>query len=103
MAYKLIISSEADDQLDNIIFYIVNKLKNPEAAGEILDEIFDLYKTIEKFPESFPMCSDPYLAKKGYRKCILAHHDYVILYLMDEMHIKISGIFHARENYIKKL
>ncbi len=103
MGYKLIVSAEANNQLDNIIFYIVNKLKNSKAASEILDEIFDLYETIEKFPESFPMCDDPYLAKKEYRKCILAHYDYVILYLICDDCIKISGIFHARENYIKKL
>lgn len=103
MNYKLIVSAEANNQLDNIIFYIMNKQKNPEAASEILDDILNSYEIIEKFPESFPICSDPYLAKKEYRKCILAHHDYVILYLINEDCVKISGIFHARENYMKKL
>ncbi|MBQ6518153.1 MAG: type II toxin-antitoxin system RelE/ParE family toxin [Anaerolineaceae bacterium] len=103
MAYKLIVSDKADGQLDSILSYVTNKLKNPEAAGEILDEILDVYEMLVVFPESFALCNDPILAEKGYRKCLLSHHEYVILYLVCEEYIRISGIFHARENYLKKL
>ena len=103
MGYKLIISDEAKRQLDNIISYIVSRLNNPDAAVSILDSLDQAYSDIETFPEAWALCSDFYLVDKGYRKYILANHDYVILYCISGEFIKISGIFHSRENYCKKL
>lgn len=103
MAYKLVVSSEYDKQLDEIIGYVAIQLSNISAAEAILDDIEALYRYLQEVPESPALCGDPYLASKGYRKAILKHHDYVIMYRVVDESVYISGIFHMKENYYTKL
>ena len=103
MGYKLIISVEAKKHLDNIISYIVFRLKNPEAALLLLDSVNKAYSDIETFPEAWALCNDSFLSDKGYRKYVLPNHNYVILYRVSGEFVKISGIFHVREDYSKTL
>ena len=103
MAYKLIVSINANENIENIIDYVARRLSNPEAVKAILDDIETAYDKLEKAAEIYSYSSDLYLARKGYRKLLLDKHNYVILYQVvgDEVHI--GGIFHTRENHIKKL
>ena len=39
MTYKLLITQDANNDIDEIVSYIVNKLKNPVAARNLLSEI----------------------------------------------------------------
>ena len=103
MGYKLIISDEAKRELDNIISYVVSRLYNPDAAVSILDSINQAYQDIESFPEAWSVCNDVYLADKGYRKYLLADHNYVIIYRISGEFLRISVFFRVRENYSKKL
>ncbi len=103
MAYKLIVSVSANENIGNIIEYVVRRLSNPEAAKAILDDIDAAYDRLEEAAEMYPYCNDLYLARKGYRKLPLNKHDYVILYQVVGNEVHIGGIFHTRENYGKKL
>ena len=49
MKYKLIITEKAEELLDNII----NKLKNPQVAGNILTEIEHVYTNLVCNPGIF--------------------------------------------------
>ena len=103
MAYRLIVSRSANENIDSIIQYVAVKLLNPQAARAILNDISTAYDKLEEKAEMYPYCNDLYLAHKGYRKLPLDKHDYVILYQLIENEIRIGGIFRTRENYIKKL
>lgn len=43
MHYKVVITGRAEEHLDNIMYYIVQKLKNPQAASNLLSEIEHIY------------------------------------------------------------
>ena len=103
MSYKLIISDLAAEQIENIISYVASEFGNPTAAIDILTDIEKSYDALEHMPESFAFCNDSYLCRKGYRKCVLSSHDFVILYRISGNEIQISGVFHTKENYINKL
>lgn len=103
MLYNVIITERADMQLDNIIRYIVYKLKNKQAASAVLDDVMQAYDELEKIAGSISICEDPYLAVKGYHKLALKKHDYVILFQIEENTVYVNGIFHMLENYRDKL
>lgn len=103
MAYKLIISRKADENIDNIINYLVVNLSNRQAAEAVIEDIDDAYRKLEERAESYAYCSDSYLASKGYRKLPLSKHSYIILYRVEGDDVFISGVFHTRENYLQKL
>ena len=103
MHYKLTISERAESHIDNILDYVVNILKNPGAARAIIADIEDAYSRLEYMADSFAYCNDTYLADRGYRKISLSSHDYLILYRVVDDEVQISGVFHMRENYTRKL
>jgi len=103
MLYKLVISERAEMNIDNILDYVVNILKNPGAARAIIIDIEEAYNRLEYMAETFGYCNDRYLADRGYRKIALSGHDYLILYRVEGQEVRISGVFHMRENYAQKL
>ena len=66
-------------------------------------DIEEAYNRLEYMAETFGYCNDKYLADHGYRKIALSGHDYLILYLVEGNEVHISGVFHMRENYARKL
>lgn len=71
MAYRLIISEHADLLLDNIVRYLLYRLKNEQAAIHLLDGIEKVYDHLEENPEQFPLSQDTYLAGRGYHEAIV--------------------------------
>ena len=43
MAYKLNVTEHADELLDNLVYHLVNRLKNKQAAKHLLDSIDIVY------------------------------------------------------------
>ena len=103
MAYRLVISRRADEQLDSIIEYVAVRLNNPTAAAAILSDVEAIYCTLREMPESMALCEDPYLASKEYHKAILRKHNYVVLFKICEYEVRIAGIFHTLEDYTKEV
>ena len=103
MSYKLIISDRAAEQIDKVFAYVAINLSNPTAAKNILSDIEIAYGDLESSAESFALCQDTYLRNRGYRKYVLPNYNYVIIYSIKGDTVRISGVFHTKENYIKKL
>ncbi len=61
MAYKVIVTENAAQQVENILDYIIYRLHNEKAAIEILNEIEATYKSLEYLADSMAFCYDSYL------------------------------------------
>ena len=99
MAYKVKVTNEADADIDEIIGYIVNSLKNSIAARNLLSEIEHSYDILTESPEAFSYCEDSYLRKMGYRKIPVKH--YIIFYRVDhtEKTVYIMRVIYGRRDY----
>ena len=103
MAYKLIITEHANEQLDNIVYHLLYRLKNEQAAKHLLDGIDKEYNRLEVNPKQFPFSRDFYLASKGYHEAIVPQLDYVIVFDINVDIVNVVGVFHQLENYQRKL
>jgi plasmid stabilization system protein ParE len=99
MDYKLIVTQDAHEDIDEIIGYIVNVLKNPIAAGKLLAEIEKSYKTIIQNPETFAFCNDNRLREEGYRKIIVKN--YIVFYRVDyeTNTVNVMRVIYGRRDY----
>ena len=68
MAYKLNVIEHADELLDNLVYHLIYRLKNKQAAKHLLDGIDTIYDRLEVNPFQFAECRDAYLAKKDIEK-----------------------------------
>jgi len=105
MAYELIITKRADELLDNLLYHIIFRLKNEQAASHLLNSIEKIYDRMIMNPFQFAVCRDNYLQMRGYREAVLPDMDYVLIYSVDREKaiIYVLGIFHVLESYGDKL
>ena len=49
--YNVKITSQAEDQIQEVIYYITHELKAPQAALRLLDTLEDTFLSLTKFPQ----------------------------------------------------
>ena len=99
--YNLKITKEATEDIDKIIAYITNVLKNPIAADNLLTEFENSFKDIAYNPKMYPFCNDIRLKQNGYRK--IPVKNYIIFYKQDVEQdiVYIMRVIYGRRNYTK--
>lgn len=103
MAYKLMITPAAEEQFDNLIYYLLYELQNQSAATNLISQTQKIYSRLEDNPYQFPVCDNPLLTTNKYREAVLTSMNYVIIFRIDAECVYIVGIFHQLENYHIKL
>ncbi len=103
MAYKIIETSLALQDLDNILGYIAVSLASPKAASDFADRVEKCYSNLERTPLMYELCRDPHLRLMGYRKAVLKH--YIMIYKIEEgsKTVAVMRFFHGRQDYEKLL
>lgn len=64
MTYNLIISERVERLVDNLVYYLLNNVKNKQAARHLIDSLQDIYDRLKENPYQFPKCKDEYLLVK---------------------------------------
>ena len=103
MAYKLIVTERADEQIERLTAYLIIKLKNTDAATLFLDELETIYNHLEENPFQFSEGREEYLFLRGYREAVFQQMNYRVVFRIDEMTVYILGVFHTLEDYGRKL
>ena len=103
MKYNVIISADAHDDIDSILCYIVNSLKNPIAAKNLLDKIENVYADLADNPFMYACCNDGRLKHDEYRKVVI--NNYILIYRVDESAgiVYVVRFFYGRQNYIEMI
>ena len=103
MDYKLVISEYANELFNNLIYYLIYRIKNEQAAKHLLDGIDSIYDRLEINPFQSPVSRDRYLANRGYHEAVVPQMDYVVIFDVREAVINVVGVFHQLENYQSRL
>lgn len=103
MAYKLVVTERADELIDRLVAYLVNRLKNPDAASHFLDELESIYSRLEENPYQFSESKEEYLFLRGYREALFHEMKYRVIFRTDKQTVYILGVFHTLEDYARKL
>ena len=79
--YIIDISTDAEQDLDNILNYMKNKLLEPVVATKYLRLIKEKIKSLEYYPERFGIIENELVENKRYRKLIIKN--YIAIYRVD--------------------
>lgn len=82
MTYKTIFSKAFNDDLDEALEYISNKLYNPIAAQRLLNNVSHTLSLLEENPLIFPLYHDDKLAKQNLRYTVISK--YLLFYKVNE-------------------
>ena len=103
MDYKVIVTDDAFEDLDNILYYILFVLKNEPAAQNVLSD-FELTKQhLSHIAGSLKLCENSRLREKGYRRLEFQKHSYFLLYRIEGTLALIDAVFHDLQDFEKKM
>lgn len=101
--YNLDVTDYAEEDLDSIIAYMVEKLFASQAAIDFADAVYDCYSQLEDNPYVYEQCSNSKLQKEGYRRAIIKN--YILLYKIDEemKQVIVHRFFYGGQDYHNQL
>ena len=101
--YNVYVSDSFQKDLMQIVYYIHHSLSAPFTAANFVEIIENTLYDLSLMPHRYVLVSDPYLRKKGFRKCIIKK--YILFFTIDEdsKSIHVHRILHSRQNWMSIL
>lgn len=99
MQFKVKLSELAEQQYDEILSYIANELKNPQALKNVMDDFDDTVENLESMADSFGYCNSNRLREMGLHKIKFARHRYLFVYRVNDSQVIIEGMYHELQDY----
>ena len=103
MIYEVIITIDAETDLDNILNYLLFDKRNSQAASDVLKDFEVIVNRLSYIAGSIALCSNEKLKKHGYRRIGLNHHRYFLLYRIEDNKVFIDKVFHELQDYENKI
>lgn len=82
------ITSQAEKQIQEIIHYITNDLKAPDAALHLLDTLEDSFSSLEHFPQRIVLIDEEPWHTKGIHR--LPAKNFLVYFWIDEDNLKVQ-------------
>ena len=99
MQFNVELSEMAEQQYDEILSYIANVLKNPQALKNVMDDFDETVERLEKMADSFGYCSSNSLKEMGLHTIKFARHRYLFVYRVNRSQVIIEGMYHEMQDY----
>lgn len=103
MAYKVVVTSDAEEDLDRFIQYLLFEKKNEQAARNVLDDFEDTLNCLKNVAGSLSLCDNQRLRALGYHRINFLKQRYFMLYRIEENLVFIDNIFHELQDYENKM
>jgi len=103
MDYKVIITEDAEADMDKFVQYLLFEKKNEQAAANLLDDFEATVATLAHAAEKLKMCENPHLKDLGYRRINFMSHRYFMLYRVEGDMVFVDNIFHELQDYENKM
>ena len=103
MDYKVLITSDAEADLEGFIRYLLYETKNEQAASSVLNDFEATKQTLAKAADSLKLCDNPKLSVLGYRRMNFMSHRYFMLYRIEGETAVVDNIFHELQDYENKM
>lgn len=103
MAYKVVVTRDAEEDLDNFIKYLIVEKKNMQAAENVLNDFDTTIESLKHVAGSLKLCENPKLRQLEYRRINFLNHRYFMLYRIVDQVVFVDNIFHELQDYENKI
>ena len=103
MDYKVIITEDAELDLDRFIKYLLFEKRNDQAAGNLLNDFEATIDSLSHVAGSLKECDNPHLKEFGYKRINFLAHRYFMLYRIDNDIVYVDNIFHELQDYENRM
>ena len=103
MEYKVVITSDAEEDLDDILRYLLLEKKSNQAASNVLNDFEATKIILSRVAGSLKLCDNPRLRELGYRRMNFLSHKYFMLFRLEGATAVVDNIFHELQDYENKI
>ena len=103
MVYKVVVTADAEEDLNRFVSYLLYEKKSAQAAAQVLDDFAITAQSLAHVAGSLKLCDNPKLRALGYRRIQFLSHRYCMLYRIENELVIVDRIFHALQDYENKL
>lgn len=94
MDYKIVITTDAENDLDYFNGYLIQVKKNIQARQYVLNDFDAAKESLKMVADSLKLCDNPRLRQFGYRRINFLYDKYFMLYRIEEDIVIQDNIFH---------
>ena len=99
MDSKFKFTDKAENDFDEILNYISNKLCIFQAANDLFNEIFKTIHNIIAFPLSYPLLENEYVRNRNIRKAII--NNYNFYYVIENNILVVLRIIYNKRDLLE--
>ncbi len=101
--YNVKVTSQAEDQIQEIMHYIAYELKAPDAALHLLDALEDSFTSLAKFPQRVILVEDEPWHTNGIRR--LPVKNFLVYFWIDEdnMRVQVTAVIYGKRDQLRQL
>lgn len=103
MDYKVVITRDAEDDLERFIKYLIIEKESMQAAENVLNDYDATIKNLKHVAGSLKLCDNPKLRQLEYRRINFLNHRYFMLYRIVDHVVFVDNIFHELQDYENKI
>ena len=103
MDYKVAVTSDAEEDLERFIKYLIIEKENMQAAENVLNDYDATIESLKHVAGSLKLCDNPRLRQLEYRRINFLNHRYFMLYRIVDNIVFVDNIFHELQDYENKL
>ncbi|WP_042356936.1 type II toxin-antitoxin system RelE/ParE family toxin [Bacillus rubiinfantis] len=101
--YAVKITTQAEEQMQEITRYIASELKAPDAALRLLDALEDAISSLSDFPQRVALTEEEPWHSYGIRK--MPVKNFLVYFWIDEDHLKVqvTAVVYGKRDQIRQL
>lgn len=103
MEYRVVLTEDAENDLDQYIRYLLFEKKSEQAASNVMDDFEATKANLSRVAGSLKFCDNPSLKAQGYRRINFLSHRYFMLYRVEGDMAIVDDIFHELQDYEGKM
>lgn len=101
--YRVMMTSDAKQDLWNRIAYIKQQLMNEQAAKSVWEDFCQTRDSLQIIAGSIKQPEQPYLRERNLKRVNFQSHNYFLLFTIQDDVVIITNVFHNKEDYGNKL
>ena len=103
MDYRVVVTKDAEDDLDRFIEYLIFEKEGMQAAQNVLNDYDATIESLKHVAGSLKLCDNPRLRQLEYRRINFLNHRYFMLYRIVDNVVFVDNIFHELQDYENKM
>lgn len=103
MDYRVVITKDAEEDLERFIKYLIFEKESIQAAQNVLNDYDATVESLKHVAGSLKLCDNPRLRQLEYRRINFLNHRYFMLYRIVDNVVFVDNTFHELQDYEKKM